>query len=156
MSTAEKSGFLQLLPIYLDHILFPLLNESGFVTEVYHVNGDAEDGGVVYSEMQSVENEEENVVERAVHRLIYPNADCGYRYETGGILKNLRTSTSHRKVRDYHELMYRPDNMAIIVVGQIECDEVIGVLSQFEKKILAKVPNTNFCLLFYVLFFFFT
>ena len=42
ISTAEKSGFLQLLPIYLDHIFYPLLNESGYVTEVYHVNGDGE------------------------------------------------------------------------------------------------------------------
>ena len=54
ISTAEKNGFLQLLPIYLDHIFYPLLNESGFITEVYHVNGEGKDSGVVYSEMQSV------------------------------------------------------------------------------------------------------
>lgn len=34
ISTLEKHGFLQLLSIYLDHILFPLLNESGYITEV--------------------------------------------------------------------------------------------------------------------------
>ncbi len=83
LSTLEKCGFLQLLPVYLDHILNPLLNESGYITEVYHVNGEGEDAGVVYSEMQSVENEDENVVQRAMHRAIYPNENCGYRYETG-------------------------------------------------------------------------
>ena len=56
ISTAEKHGFLQLLPIYLDHIFYPLLNESGFITEVYHVDGEGKDSGVVYSEMQSVNN----------------------------------------------------------------------------------------------------
>jgi Zn-dependent M16 (insulinase) family peptidase len=91
-----------------------------------------------YSEMQSVENEGENVVERAIHRLIYPNTDCGYRYETGGMLQNLRTSTSHQKVCNYHNEMYRPGNMALIIVGQIDCEEVIAVLDKFEQKLLSK------------------
>lgn len=141
LSTVEKCGFLQLLPVYLDHILYPLLNESGYITEVYHVNGEGEDAGVVYSEMQGVENEDENVVQRAMHRTIYPNENCGYRYETGGILKNLRESTSHKKVCDYHNKMYRPDNMAIIVAGQIDSDEIIKVLEKFEEKILANNPD---------------
>jgi Zn-dependent M16 (insulinase) family peptidase len=34
ISTAEKHGFLQLLPIYLDHIFYPLLKPAGFITEV--------------------------------------------------------------------------------------------------------------------------
>lgn len=53
LSTAEKTGFLQLLPIYLDHIFYPLLTESGFITEVYHIDGEGRDSGVVYSEMQA-------------------------------------------------------------------------------------------------------
>ena len=144
ISTVEKKGFLQLLPIYLDHICYPLLNESGYVTEVYHVNGEGEDAGVVYSEMQSVENEDETIVERAIHRLMYPNVDCGYRYETGGMLRNLRESTSHKKVVDYHKKMYRPDNMAIIIAGQIDADEIIQVLDKFEQKILSKVNSNIF------------
>ncbi len=139
ISTVEKHGFLQLLPVYLDHIFYPLLKESGFITEVYHVNGEGEDSGVVYSEMQSVENEDETVVERAVHRALYGNSECGYKYETGGLLKNLRESTSHQKVCDFHKKMYRPDNMAIICAGLIEPEEVIEVLEKFEEKIMSKV-----------------
>ena len=33
ISTVEKDGFLQLLPIYLDHIFYPTLKESGYITE---------------------------------------------------------------------------------------------------------------------------
>lgn len=141
LSTVEKCGFLQLLPVYLDHILYPLLNESGYITEVYHINGEGEDAGVVYSEMQSVENEDENVVQRAMHRAIYPNENCGYRYETGGVLKNLRESISHQKVCDYHQKMYRPDNMALIIAGQIDAEEIIEVLEKFEEKILMNNPS---------------
>ena len=56
VSTAGEQGFLQLLPIYVDHILYPTLTKAGFITEVHHVNGKGENSGVVYSEMQGREN----------------------------------------------------------------------------------------------------
>lgn len=56
ITTAGSEGFLNILPIFLDHIFYPTLKPSGFVTEVFHINGKAEDSGVVYSEMQGVEN----------------------------------------------------------------------------------------------------
>jgi Zn-dependent M16 (insulinase) family peptidase len=34
VSTAGEQGFLQLLPIYVDHILYPTMTKAGFVTEV--------------------------------------------------------------------------------------------------------------------------
>lgn len=53
ITTAGQEGFFQILPVYLDHILFPTLTESGFETEVHHINGEGEDAGVVYCEMQA-------------------------------------------------------------------------------------------------------
>jgi Zn-dependent M16 (insulinase) family peptidase len=50
--TAGTSGFLNILPVYMDHILFPRLREEDFKTEVHHISGEGEDAGVVYSEMQ--------------------------------------------------------------------------------------------------------
>lgn len=35
LSTAGDQGFLQLLPIYIDHLISPILTESAFVTEVH-------------------------------------------------------------------------------------------------------------------------
>ena len=34
VSTAGEQGFLQILPIYVDHILYPTITKAGFVTEV--------------------------------------------------------------------------------------------------------------------------
>lgn len=56
IATAGQQGFLQLLPIYVDHILYPTMTQSSFITEVHHVDGKGEDSGVVYSEMQGREN----------------------------------------------------------------------------------------------------
>lgn len=33
-STAGEQGFLQLLPIYVDHILYPTMTKAAFLTEV--------------------------------------------------------------------------------------------------------------------------
>jgi len=76
------------------------LKRSGFITEVHHVDGDGDDAGVVYCEMQSRENSGESRSHLAMLRAMYPG-DCGYKYETGGIMHNLRTSTSHAKVPTY-------------------------------------------------------
>ena len=74
-----------------------LLQESGYITEVHHINGEGEDAGVVYCEMQARENSGESRTHLEMLRAMYPGT-CGYRSETGGIMKNLRESCSHTKV----------------------------------------------------------
>lgn len=56
LQTAGAEGTLALLPVYLDHVLYPVLTDHGFLTEVYHISGQGRDSGVVYSEMQGSEN----------------------------------------------------------------------------------------------------
>ncbi|XP_037047629.1 uncharacterized protein C05D11.1-like [Bradysia coprophila] len=136
MTTAGKDGFLELLPIYLDHVLFPTLTDSGFITEVHHISGEGEDGGVVYCEMQGRENSGESRTHLELIRAIYPN--CGYSSETGGIMHNLRTSTTNKKVRQYHADFYRPENLTCIIAGQIDIEEISRALAPLEKKILSK------------------
>uniref|UniRef100_A0A182Q9C8 Peptidase M16C associated domain-containing protein n=1 Tax=Anopheles farauti TaxID=69004 RepID=A0A182Q9C8_9DIPT len=136
MTTAGSEGFLSLLPVYLDHILYPTLTDSGFVTEVHHITGQGEDGGVVYCEMQGRENTGESRVNLEMLRAIYPN--CGYSAETGGIMSNLRTSTTNEKVRAYHAAFYRPDNLYVIITGQIKPEDIFKVLEPVEEKIVSK------------------
>ena len=65
ISTAGGASFLRLLPVYVDHILYPRLTDSTFVTEVFHINGEGQDAGVVYSEMQARENTVGDLVDLA-------------------------------------------------------------------------------------------
>lgn len=132
MTTAGSDGFMALLPIYLDHVLYPTLSVSGFVTEVHHVNGEGLDGGVVYCEMQGRENSDISRTFLRLLRSIYP--DCGYSAETGGLMENLRTSTDNKKVRAYHAAFYRPENLTIIITGQVDKERVFACLAQFEEE----------------------
>lgn len=136
MTTAGKDGFLELLPIYLDHVLYPTLSDAGFATEVHHVSGNGDDGGVVYCEMQGRENTGESLAHLTLMRLAYPGS--GYSAETGGIMDNLRRSTTNAKVRAYHAEFYRPENLTVIIAGQIDIEEVALALEPIEQRILAK------------------
>nr|XP_042906689.1 uncharacterized protein C05D11.1 isoform X2 [Parasteatoda tepidariorum] len=135
LTTAGDEGFLKLLPIYLDHLLYPTLTDAGYVTEVHHINGLGEDAGVVYNEMQTRENSGESRCHLAMLRSMYPG-HCGYKSETGGLVKNLRESTSNEKVRQYHKDFYRPENLSVIIVGQIDADKVFQALEPVEERIM--------------------
>ncbi|CAJ0908807.1 9134_t:CDS:10 [Entrophospora sp. SA101] len=64
ITTAGSEGFLNMLPIYVDHVLYPTLTDSGYYTEVHHINENGEDAGVVYSEMQGSQNSGESLTQR--------------------------------------------------------------------------------------------
>lgn len=74
-----------------------VFKDEGFLTEVHHITEKGEDAGVVYCEMQGRENSGESRVHLAMARAMYPG-NCGYSSETGGIMKNLRESTTNEKV----------------------------------------------------------
>ena len=79
--------------------------------------------------------------------MIYPG-DSGYRYETGGKVENLRDLTVHKgqncfilpyfSVRDYHKTFYRPENLCLLITGQVELQGLFQALHQVEQKILSK------------------
>lgn len=64
---------------------------------MHHITHEAEDAGVVYCEMQGRENCGESIVSRSLLQKMYPGK-CGYKSETGGVMKNLRESTTNNNV----------------------------------------------------------
>ncbi|KAH9837131.1 Metalloenzyme, LuxS/M16 peptidase-like protein [Rhodofomes roseus] len=117
VSTAGEQGFLQILPVYVDHILYPTLTKAGFVTEVHHIDGKGEDSGVVYSEMQGRENTSQDLMALQLQRLLNPPGSA-YSSETGGLMKALRDLTVEQ-IRDYHHKYYVPHNLSLIVSGKL-------------------------------------
>lgn len=116
-STAGDQGFLQLLPIYLDHILYPTMTNAAFLTEVHHINGKGEDAGVVYSEMQGRQNTSADLMALSSQRTLYPIGSA-YRSETGGLMEALRKLTVEQ-IRKYHGTYYVPHNLSLIVTGKL-------------------------------------
>lgn len=112
------------------------------MTEVYHVNGEGKDGGVVYCEMQSNENSGDNLAWNEYSKEMYPN--CGYSAVIGGLMHNLRTQTTNENVRAFHSKYYRSENITVIVTGQIKIDDIAKAVEPVEKLILSKPKKDSF------------
>ncbi|CAE6445118.1 unnamed protein product [Rhizoctonia solani] len=135
LSTAGSQGFLQLLPVYVDHILYPRMTDADFVTEVHHVNSRAEDTGVVYSEMQARQNTAGDLTSNKLQTLFNPPGSA-YRSETGGLMEALRVLKVDQ-IRDYHKSYYVPYNLCLIVSGKMKTTELLHVLqTKVEPRIV--------------------
>ncbi|VEU19767.1 DEKNAAC100497 [Brettanomyces naardenensis] len=142
LTTAGWDGFRMLLPVYLDHVLYPTITDAACYTEVYHIDGDAKDKGVVYSEMQGIENQSYFIEGLETQRTLYKKS--GYKSETGGLTKNLRT-LKNDTIRQYHADNYRPDNLCVIISGSVDESELLDVMSQFDSQLeaLPAIPHAR-------------
>lgn len=139
LETAGWEGFAQILPVYLEHVILPTLTDSGCYTEVHHIDGTGHDAGVVYSEMQGVQNTQGELMDLASKRLLYPEGN-GFRYETGGMMEQLRILTADR-IRQFHRDLYQPKNLCLIIVGEVDHNNLLRVLDAFEETILQDIPK---------------
>ena len=101
------------------------------------MNGEGKDGGVVFNEMKGRLSDPWWILRNEADQLLYPGR-CGYKSETGGQLKNLRTETNIKKIRKFHAKFYRLDNMVIIVSGHVEKEALFKAIEPVEKEEEAK------------------
>ncbi|KAL8857025.1 MAG: hypothetical protein Q9178_006430 [Gyalolechia marmorata] len=141
LDTAGWDGFAQILPIYLEHVIFPTLTDAGCYTEVHHVDGSGHDAGVVYSEMQGVQNTQGELMDLRSKRLMYPES-VGFRYETGGMMEQLRVLTADR-IRKFHRDMYQPKNLCLVIIGDVDHTDLLPILEKFETTILDDIPRPD-------------
>ncbi|OJJ44670.1 hypothetical protein ASPZODRAFT_71496 [Penicilliopsis zonata CBS 506.65] len=139
LDTAGWEGFATILPVYLEHVIAPTLTDEGCYTEVHHVDGAGNDAGVVYSEMQGVQNNAAELIDLSARRLLYPEG-VGFRYETGGMMEQLRVLTAER-IRDFHREMYQPKNLCLVITGEVDHTNMLEILDKFESTILDIIPS---------------
>ncbi|KAJ1978808.1 hypothetical protein H4R35_001750 [Dimargaris xerosporica] len=116
IKTAGQEGMNNLLPVFLDHVLNPTLRDEQFVTEVYHVDGQGQEKGVVFSEMAAREMTEADLMCQAVREEVF-GPGCPYSYECGGFTKDIAT-LDNQLIQDYHRRYYAIHNLTIMVIGQ--------------------------------------
>ncbi|KAK6454328.1 mitochondrial processing peptidase [Scheffersomyces xylosifermentans] len=141
LTTAGWQGFKTLLPIYLDHLLYPTITEEACLTEVYHVDGEGKQKGVVFSEMQGIENQSWFITYQKMQETLFA-AKSGYSSETGGLTTELPTLTRD-DIKKFHESSYRPDNLCVIITGSVEEDELLSIMTEFDNELvpLPETPN---------------
>lgn len=138
LESAGWEGFAQILPVYLEHVIVPVITDEACTTEVHHIDGEGNDAGVVYSEMQAIQYKSAEIVDLAAKRQLYPE-NVGFRYETGGMTDALRNLTTDR-IREFHREMYQPRNLAVVIVGETDHDNLLQILDDFEESIKDDLP----------------
>lgn len=138
LESAGWDGFAQILPLYLEHVILPTITDEACITEVHHIDGEGNDAGVVYSEMQALRYNMGELMDLKARRLLYPE-NVGFRYETGGMPEHLRDLTPER-IREFHKEMYQPRNLAVIIVGETDHDNLLQILDEFEESIKDSIP----------------
>lgn len=139
LQTAGWDGFKTMLPVYLDHVLHPQLKDSAFVTEVFHIDGEGQERGVVFSEMQAIENTSEALIERELGKQMYPE-NHPYRSNTGGLLSALRV-LDNDQIKQYHKALYTPQTLGVIVTGDIEPEEFLNTLQAYDDTLPSSQPG---------------
>ncbi|KAL6725674.1 hypothetical protein Aduo_007710 [Ancylostoma duodenale] len=139
LNTVGSEGFFKVLPVYLDHVLSPMLTESQFATEVHHINGKGEDAGVIYNEMQGQELKMNNLLRRKRLEVLYP-PNNPYRADVAGRLKNLRETCSLEKVHSFHKKFYHLSNMAITICGHLSHERLLKIVEVTEEENLCRLP----------------
>jgi hypothetical protein len=135
LTTVNHHSLSTLLPIYLDHIFNPLLTNDCYLTEIHHISGETgDDAGVVYSEMQSSENQPDEILLYSILRDLWSDKSPYY-YESGGRLESIRNELTLDKIKLFHQKYYVPNNVAIVLCGGgINTDEILEILNKFEQE----------------------
>lgn len=132
LAKAGDAQFAKFMAVYLDHVINPTLRDSSHLTEVYHVTPKAREAGVVFSEMQAHAHSADSLMENVTQKKCFPESSA-YRSETGGMLDPLRVLTNE-SIKAFHKSMYAPDNMVLVIAGQIDENALFRELDKFEKE----------------------
>ena len=81
--------------------------------------------GVIHQEWQLNEGPGQRMYQKLLPKL-YPNSKYGERLPIG--LMEIIDNFPYQALRDYYKKWYRPDNQAIIVVGDVDVDHVESVI----------------------------
>lgn len=55
-------------------------------------------------------------------------------------MEQLRVLTADR-IREFHREMYQPKNLCLVIVGEIDHTDLLGILDDFEGTILRDIPK---------------
>lgn len=143
VTTASLDGLVELLPVYLDHILRPCLKPSDMALEVFSLSPEDEARGVVYCEMKSREYSEADQMDLRLRSLSFEKAlgeDAElntYRWECGGATQRI-SHLSPGEILAYHQKWYQPGKLTIFVSGVLPGDKrdliknvINGYLNEF-------------------------
>ncbi len=136
VSSKNNKAFLDLVNVYMDAVLHPLVlkNKSIFMSEGHHLeyteDGSLDIGGIVYNEMKGAYASPDELMEHYLSKNLYTGGT--YSYDSGGYPDAIPNLTYERFL-EAHKRFYHPDNSVIILDGSVDIDKTLALLNSYLK-----------------------
>ena len=133
VSSRNDRDFLNLIDIYLDAVLHPLIYHKPeiFRQEGWRYEGEGDDlcyQGVVFNEMKGAFASPQKILYNEIQRQLFPD-NC-YRFVSGGDPACIPDLTYEQFIAN-HKKYYHPSNARISLVGSIDVDAVLEKIDSF-------------------------
>ncbi|MBQ6080465.1 MAG: insulinase family protein [Muribaculaceae bacterium] len=94
--------------------------------------------GVIHEEWRLGQGPDMRMFERQLETL-YPGSKYGKRFPIG--LMSVVDNFEYKELRDYYHKWYRPDNQALVIVGDVDVDHIEAQIKEMYKNYPAPDPN---------------
>lgn len=133
VSSRITQDYLNLAGVYLDAVFKPniLSDPNIFYQEGWHIDtneGDPAYKGVVFNEMKGAMSDVDQLAERTMVKLLFPD-NC-YGYNSGGDPDAIVDLTYERFIETYKKF-YHPSNSYIYLDGDVPLDETLAMLESY-------------------------
>ena len=133
VSSRMEQDYLNLAGVYLDAVFRPsiLSNPNIFYQEGWHI--DTSDGepvykGVVFNEMKGAMSDVDQLAERTMGKLLFP--DTCYGYNSGGDPEAIPDLT-YESFIDRYKTFYHPSNAYFYLDGDIPLDKTLSMIESY-------------------------
>lgn len=149
VSSRNAKDFLNLMSVYLDAVLNPLVKENTmiFAQEGWHyeIRDEKEEPiykGVVFNEMKGAYGSVDEVIIDEASKILFPD-NC-YQYSSGGDPVKIPTLT-YEQFKAAHDRFYHPSNATIFLDGDLDIEATLQMIDSYlqpyeELEISLEIP----------------
>ncbi|NMC63743.1 MAG: hypothetical protein GYA55_11325, partial [SAR324 cluster bacterium] len=140
VASQNEEDFKNLVRVYLDSVLHPLLTRETFLRQAWHFELNKEKTvlerkGVVLNEMRGRYAEADSIMYQALLSQLLP--DTPYRFDAGGDPEEI-IDLKHDELKAFHLNYYHPSNAFLYLYGNVNLpfffEYIDSVFSEFQKK----------------------
>ncbi len=136
VASANLQDFYNLIDVYLDAVFHPLLSESIFHQEGWHIEADDiavpwSYKGVVFNEMKGAYSSPDSVLSEQTQQALFP--DMLYHFDSGGDPERIPDLT-YQDFIDFHNRYYHPSNARFFFWGDDPEEERFAILEKVLKE----------------------
>lgn len=135
VASQNEQDFYNLIDVYMDAVLHPLISEETLMQEGWHYELNNPDDpliykGVVFNEMKGAYSSPENLQARTIQQSLFPKHVYGV--DSGGDPQAIPDLT-YANFKNFHETYYHPSNSFIFFYGNDDPEKRLKIMDEYLK-----------------------